>query len=332
MNKTSVYDTIYEAKPLLKMHVNPFNLYNVQKKEEKNMKWENLREEEFEGAIKRSGGLCVMVLGCLEKHGQHLPVGTDSLKGDKIVELATERADVMMFPTSMWLGDVSSAHIFENPVETKKHGFIGMNPQTMLTVLEELCDEIARNGFKKILLLSSHGGNTHILGFFVRSQLYKKKDYITLNAKAYDFVKDLSPANVLAMAKNDPEGFSMLTEEDYMTLERYAETGTGGGHADFRETCLLYGTHPDLVAPDRFEAEDGISNGKLSFPAEFGINTYASWLVNNPNAFDGYAPIGATPTLGKAYLKIAVDKLTRMLTLLKNDTSCLDAIEEIKTM
>ena len=44
------------------------------------MKWENTREEEFKDAIKRSGGLCVMALGCLEKHGEHLPVGTDSLK------------------------------------------------------------------------------------------------------------------------------------------------------------------------------------------------------------------------------------------------------------
>ena len=50
------------------------------------MLWENLREEEFEDAIERSGGVCVMVLGCLEKHGQHLPVGTDSLKGDAIVK------------------------------------------------------------------------------------------------------------------------------------------------------------------------------------------------------------------------------------------------------
>ena len=44
------------------------------------MKWEYLREEEFEEAIERCGGLCVIPLGCLEKHGQHLPVGTDSLK------------------------------------------------------------------------------------------------------------------------------------------------------------------------------------------------------------------------------------------------------------
>ena len=33
-----------------------------------------------------------MCLGCMEKHGQHLPVGTDSLHGNKIVELAAERA------------------------------------------------------------------------------------------------------------------------------------------------------------------------------------------------------------------------------------------------
>ena len=148
------------------------------------MKWEFLREEEFEGAIERSGGLCVMTLGCLEKHGQHLPVGTDSIKGDRIVELAAEKADVMMFPTTMWLGDVSSAHIFENPSKTKKHGFIGMNPQTMLVVLEELCDEIARNGFTKILICTSHGGNASLVGLFTRSQLYKKKDYIVMSCKA----------------------------------------------------------------------------------------------------------------------------------------------------
>ena len=41
------------------------------------MRWEDLREEEFESAIEKSKGLCVLPLGCLENHGQHLPVGTD---------------------------------------------------------------------------------------------------------------------------------------------------------------------------------------------------------------------------------------------------------------
>ena len=42
------------------------------------MQWENLREEEFNNAIERSGGLCVIPIGCLEMHGQHLPLGTDT--------------------------------------------------------------------------------------------------------------------------------------------------------------------------------------------------------------------------------------------------------------
>ena len=146
------------------------------------MKWEYLREEEFAPAIEKSGGLCVMCLGCLEKHGQHLPVGTDSLKGDKIVEAAAERAGVVMFPTTMWLGDVVSSHAID-PVAMRKHGFIGMNPHTLLTVLEELCDEIARNGFRKILLCGSHGGNTSLVNYFLRAQCYNKKGYATMYCK-----------------------------------------------------------------------------------------------------------------------------------------------------
>ena len=50
------------------------------------MLWENLREEEFDDAIVRSGGLCIVPVGCLEKHGQHLPVGTDVIH---ITEIAS---------------------------------------------------------------------------------------------------------------------------------------------------------------------------------------------------------------------------------------------------
>ena len=36
------------------------------------MRWEELREEGFQGAIARPKGVCVLPLGCLEKHGQAL--------------------------------------------------------------------------------------------------------------------------------------------------------------------------------------------------------------------------------------------------------------------
>ena len=114
------------------------------------------------------------------------------------------------------------------------------------------------------------------------------------------------------------------------TLERFAETGTGGGHADFRETALTFGTHPHLVAPDRFEAEDGSSIGKLAFPAEYGISTYATWLANIPNAFSGYAPTGCTATIGEAYLKLSVDRLAKIFEYVKNYDECEKVMEELK--
>ncbi len=292
------------------------------------MKWEYLREEEFEGAIKRSGGLCVMCLGCLEKHGQHLPVGTDSLKGDKIVELAAEKADVVMFPTTMWLGDILASHSMDDPKSLNKRGFIGMNPHTLLTVLEELCDEIARNGFSKILLCNSHGGNTGLLTYFIRTQCYKKKGYATMFCRAYDLANQLAPANMLEMAKKDPEYFSMLTEEDRKVLERFSSPDVSFGHACFKETMLVYGTYPDLVAPERFEAENGISTKRADYLTKLGVNFGYTWISNYPDSYAGTAPVGCSKTIGEAAVKLSVDRLADIFTAIKNDEECVKMAKE----
>jgi len=63
------------------------------------MLWENLREEEFDNAIKESKGLCILPVGCLEKHGQHLPVGTDVIHITEIAKRAAEIETAMVFPT-----------------------------------------------------------------------------------------------------------------------------------------------------------------------------------------------------------------------------------------
>ena len=292
------------------------------------MQWTHLREEEFDAAIEKSGGLCVMCVGCMEKHGQHLPVGTDSLKGDKIVAEAADRAGVVMFPTTMWLGDVVSSHAVDDPKAMGKRGFIGMNPHTLMTVLEELCDEIARNGFRKILLCSSHGGNTGFLNYFIRSQCYKKKGYATMYCSAYDFSKLLQPKNILAMAEANPEEFSMLTPADYDTLRKFSEPGTLFGHACFIETMLVYGTYPELVAPDRFDAESGLSTRRASYLANLGVNFGYSWSSNYPNSYCGTSPVGCTETLGQAAVKLSADRLVKIFEALRDDEECVAMAKE----
>ncbi len=114
------------------------------------MLWENLREEEFEEAIKESGGVCILPVGCLEKHGQHLPVGTDVIHITEIAKRAAEKEPVMIFPT-MYFGEKTGAGEFR--------GTVIFSLELRLRILKETCREIARNGFRKILFYNGHGGN-----------------------------------------------------------------------------------------------------------------------------------------------------------------------------
>ena len=286
------------------------------------MKWEYMREEEFEGAIERSGGLCVIPIGCTEKHGQHLPVGCDTIHAKGIVEMAAEMEEVVVFPATMWLGDVTGYHSLQgNMVKEKRNrGGIGLNLNTVLTILEELCDEIARNGFRKILLVNGHGGNTCMLEHFVRSQGYNLKPYATMWTNHY--TADISPKNMLQTVKENPDEFPYLTEKDWDAMERYAITGTGGGHGDWPETNWMYAFCPDAVAADRFDAESGLSVHRADYLAKEGVHLTFDWISNFPNAYCGFPPFGASETIGKAMATIAAKRLARIFKMLKEDEDC----------
>ena len=79
------------------------------------MLWENLREEEFEAAIERSNKLCVVPIGCLEKHGQHLPVGTDTQTAYYIAKEAAKIEDVVVFPP-LYFGDVLGLYMWKGTI------------------------------------------------------------------------------------------------------------------------------------------------------------------------------------------------------------------------
>ncbi len=286
------------------------------------MKWEELREEEFAAAIERSGGLCVLPIGCIEKHGQHLPVGTDSLHGIGIAERAAELCDACVFPAAMWLGDVVTYHPLTEPAKVHMSGYICMEPHRLVETLTELCEEIARNGFTKILIVNSHGGNAPMLDFFLRAYSYKPRDHAVMWTYSLAFA-GMEPRKMykraLAARKGD---FKMLTDEDMETLSRFAETGCGGGHADLRETGLIMGLHPELAAPDRFTAESGLSTHRADYLENEGIHTGYTWISNFPNAYEGYAPIVCSETLGQAMVKISVDRLCKIMRRLKADEDC----------
>jgi len=283
------------------------------------MNWENLRSDELPGAIEKSGGLCLLPLGCMEKHGPHLPLGTDSYEAKSQVELAAEMEYAVVFPTCMWLGDVMGAHSNPNP---KAPGYIALNPHTLLTILEELCDEIARNGFRKILICNSHGGNKPLLNYFLRAQGYTRKNYATMWMHLGDDVMH-NPARQLAYYEEHRDEYPMLTDNDLDVLRKFAAMGGfGGGHADFSETERIMGAYPHLVAQDRYDAESGLSTHRSDYLSEMGVNCVNTWGADYPNAFSGFPSTGCTETLGQAINLYSARRLAKIVKRLKEDEEC----------
>lgn len=47
-------------------------------------RWAYTTSENFTSLIDESKGVCVIPMGCLEKHGTHLPVGTDIIQASRM--------------------------------------------------------------------------------------------------------------------------------------------------------------------------------------------------------------------------------------------------------
>ncbi|HKD72178.1 MAG TPA: creatininase family protein [Candidatus Acidoferrum sp.] len=125
-------------------------------------KWEELTAGDFKEAIAKSQGTCLLPFGILEKHGPHLPIGTDLLNARYVAEHAAEEEYAIIFP------DYFAGQIFEAKHEP---GTIAHSPELQLRLLQETTDEMARNGCKKVVIVNAHGGNEYLLPYFAQSQL-----------------------------------------------------------------------------------------------------------------------------------------------------------------
>ena len=97
------------------------------------MKWEELNVLEFSLAVKKACGVVLVPIGCLEKHGNHMPIGTDIILAREISLKVSMEEDVMVFPFMPFgvVGEVKH-----------KLGTISLSSHLLYQVLEELCDEL----------------------------------------------------------------------------------------------------------------------------------------------------------------------------------------------
>ena len=277
------------------------------------MLWENLREEEFDAAIEASGGVCVVPIGCLEMHGQHLPVGTDTQTCYHIAKEAAKIEPVVVFP-GQYFGSVPGLQAYK--------GAIDLSLELRLRMLDELCAEIARNGFKKILLLNGHGGNCATFSAFVRNTLHTKKDYLVLTRNDYQYGVQRLAREIRAGQK-----FPELTAEDIKNVLDFSEHEYASGHACINETSIMMAINPDSVDVSRAAEVSGLSTHRVDrltqkpYALEGGCGF---WVLNQPNCFDGEHVEMSNANIGRVILRKRIEYQAEACRLLKEDSALLE--------
>lgn len=250
------------------------------------MFWEQITVDQFAAARETCGGVCVIPIGCLEKHGNQLPLGTDILTARTAAALAAEKSEVMIFPY-LPFGIVSEVK--------HKLGTVALSSQLQYHMLEELCEEIARNGFHKILFVNGHGGNTNFLRYFSQSRHEHPCDYTV-------FTYELS----------------YMTDEQYESFLKLNGPVKESGHADIYETSVVMAVAPEQVHMEALRPQDGHSLCRMDAYGKAGAYAGISWYASYPCQLAG-DPSEATVQKGELLLNAYVNNLVKLFDLLKKD-------------
>ena len=181
-----------------------------------------------------------------------------------------------------------------------------------MELLEACCKEIYRNGFKKIVLVRSHGGNRDMLNFFNRAMLEKQPEILI-----YHYYQTMAtPDKVLA----DLEQFPDLTEEDIAVLQAFVDAGKKDGHGGFVETSCLYDICPELIDLSKMDALSSASTHLFDGFSDHKITTPFSWMANYPNSYSADLHLGVNERIAKAIAAKTVETTAKAFKFLREET------------
>lgn len=245
------------------------------------MKWETLTAPDFAQAVEQTG-VCLLTLGVLERHGDHLPLGTDYINVHRLACLAAEQEPAVVFPP-FYFGQIYEARCYP--------GTVTIEPTLLIRLIQGVMDEIGRNGFRKIILVNGHGGNEYMLPFLAQCTLWEEKPYAV-----YLYTGELS-------AERQQAWKDLLETDIHM-------------HACECETSLTLANTPDLVKMERVPSHPATPLNRLQhLKANFsGI----SWYANYPEHYAGDARL-ASAEKGKRIQALMVSSLAEFIVSVKAD-------------
>ncbi|MFY8149564.1 MAG: creatininase family protein [Prochlorococcaceae cyanobacterium] len=235
------------------------------------LSWPALRE-----AAARPGSTVVWPFGAIEQHGPHLPLGTDGVFADRVLDAVLERweavpaggaADLPLWRLPLqWVGF--------SPEHAGFPGTLSLEAGVLIALVQAVGRDLAAAGFQRLVLLNAHGGQIALLQVAARQ------------------LRAAHPALAVlpCFLWSGPEGIGSLIPEP----ER-----SGGLHAALAETSLMQHLDPDRVGPLP------PADGQLPQPPPPGWSLEgkvpAAWLTGDLSESGVIGdPGGASAALGEA--------------------------------
>lgn len=124
--------------------------------------WADLTQSDF-AKLDRDRTILVLPVGAIEQHGPHLPVSVDRDLAECLLERALEHVDeglcVLALPGFSY--GKSNEH-------GSVAGTISLSAGTLLALLSDIAASLAQTGFRRLVLLNAHGGNTAVVEIAAR--------------------------------------------------------------------------------------------------------------------------------------------------------------------
>ncbi len=112
---------------------------------------ENMTSPEIADAIAQGMNTVVFGIGSIEQHGPCLPVLTDTAIANKLAYLVARNLDNALKGPTIVMG-CSDPHMGFS-------GTISLRKETLQNLILDYCTSLVQHGFRRIIILPTHGGN-----------------------------------------------------------------------------------------------------------------------------------------------------------------------------
>lgn len=227
--------------------------------------WADFRAPDFTN-VDPMKTIAILPTAAIEQHGPHLPVGTDTLIGQGMLDELRHQA-----PGDMDLRVLPLQAVGKSNEHLWAAGTLTLTAATALTVWTEIGLSVARAGIRKIVIVNSHGGNLDLISILSR-ELRVQASMLAVKCQWGAF--------------GAPEGLYSEQENRF------------GIHGGDGETSLMLHFRPQTV--DMTAAQDFRSTAEESAISPVGPVSYG-WIASdlNPDGTVGEAHL-ATAEKGAA--------------------------------